>query len=131
MKRGVDAAKVRLWTRRFQKLSNSGLSVGEFCRREAVSFASFYRWKKKLAGNSLVDAATRSGERRRGRDSERNGEPQSFQRLHIIADGSPRADAQGVTVRMSGGIEIDLGNDPAVICQVVGQLLDRHAVEGD
>ena len=30
--------------------AGSGLSVAEFCRRESISTASFYRWRRLLGG---------------------------------------------------------------------------------
>lgn len=45
------------WSRRSQnewrsllaRYDGSGLGVAEFCRREAISAASFYRWRKPLS----------------------------------------------------------------------------------
>ena len=36
------------WVERLERLADANLSVAEFCRREAVSVASFYAWKKRL-----------------------------------------------------------------------------------
>ncbi|MBP7790472.1 MAG: transposase, partial [Zoogloea sp.] len=30
--------------------AGSGLSVADFCRRESISTASFYRWRRLLGG---------------------------------------------------------------------------------
>jgi len=38
------------WRSLLAKFSGSGLGVETFCRREAISAASFYRWRK-LLGN--------------------------------------------------------------------------------
>ena len=38
----------RQWRRRLGRFAGSKLSVAEFCRREEVSVASFYQWRKKL-----------------------------------------------------------------------------------
>ena len=48
------ARKTRLevrqqWGGRLRRFAGSKLSVAEFCRREKVSVASFYQWRKKLA----------------------------------------------------------------------------------
>ena len=36
------------WRRRLRRFARWKLSVAEFCRREKVSVASFYQWRKKL-----------------------------------------------------------------------------------
>jgi putative transposase len=40
------------WRLLLARFSSSGLSVGAFCQREAISSASFYRWRKLLEGAS-------------------------------------------------------------------------------
>ena len=46
------------WRSLLRRFSDSGLSVALFCRREAVSTASFYRWRRVLdrhgGGEGLV-----------------------------------------------------------------------------
>jgi putative transposase len=37
-----------VWRERVTRQAASGLSVGEFCRRERVSAWSFYRWRLRL-----------------------------------------------------------------------------------
>ena len=49
MARCVDPEKVRAWRPLMARFSNSGLSVAGFCRREGLSLASFYYWRKRLA----------------------------------------------------------------------------------
>lgn len=50
-----------IWRERLERFEESGLSVKEFCVREAVSNPSFYQWRKKLAGaGSNVRGRTRS-----------------------------------------------------------------------
>ena len=67
------------WRSLLSRFSDSGLSVSVFCRREAVSTASFYRWRGLLerhdGGEGLavrsepafVDLGTLRGNRRAGR----------------------------------------------------------------
>ena len=38
------------WRSLLAKFGGSGLSVEAFCRREAISAASFYRWRSLLSG---------------------------------------------------------------------------------
>lgn len=42
-----SSARVR-WEELLAQQAGSGLSVAEFCRRNEVSAASFYQWRKKL-----------------------------------------------------------------------------------
>ena len=42
------------WRRLIAEQAGSGLSVAEFCRRQDVSQASFYQWRKKL-GKAAVE----------------------------------------------------------------------------
>jgi putative transposase len=41
-------ANRRAWADRFERFEQSGQSVTEFCKAEAVSPASFYQWRRKL-----------------------------------------------------------------------------------
>lgn len=52
MGRSIDGGLWRQWQARLSRYSGSGLTVVEFCRREDVSPASFYQWRKKLQGGS-------------------------------------------------------------------------------
>jgi hypothetical protein len=51
MPRAVDPATRQLWQQRLQRFARSGLTVAAFCAREGVSSASFYAWKRRLAGD--------------------------------------------------------------------------------
>lgn len=44
-----DLAKEAHWRGVFQQFAASGLSVRGFCRREALSEANFYAWRRTLA----------------------------------------------------------------------------------
>lgn len=45
-KRSLDAESA--WLERLARFDSRRLSAAEFCRRERVSLASFYRWRKRL-----------------------------------------------------------------------------------
>jgi hypothetical protein len=49
MSRGPDLARRELWRRRLREFERGTATVGEFCRREGVSLAAFYQWRRKLA----------------------------------------------------------------------------------
>jgi transposase-like protein len=57
MSRVSSTQKRLLWRKRLQRFARSKLSVTEFCRREGVSAASFYQWRRKMADSLPDDAA--------------------------------------------------------------------------
>ncbi len=48
MGRVSDPKLAASWQKRVERQLRSGLSVQEYCRREGVSPASFYAWKRRL-----------------------------------------------------------------------------------
>jgi transposase-like protein len=58
MARKTSGKRLGEWVARLRRFSRAGVSVAEFCRREEVSAASFYQWRKKLAqqGSALDDS---------------------------------------------------------------------------
>jgi hypothetical protein len=52
MTRKVNRELREVWRQRIERQQQGGLTVSEFCRREGVSSANFYRWKLKLRGKS-------------------------------------------------------------------------------
>jgi transposase-like protein len=48
-----SAEKVAFWKFVLAEHAESGLNISAFCRREGVSQASFYQWRKKLAGGAV------------------------------------------------------------------------------
>ena len=48
MSRGPDGAKREAWWRRLGSFERGTAKVADFCRREGVSVASFYQWRRKL-----------------------------------------------------------------------------------
>ena len=65
MSRGSSAQKRSQWRERFRRFARTKLSVAEFCRRERVSVASFYRWRPMLADSSSDGPARSSPARAR------------------------------------------------------------------
>jgi transposase-like protein len=47
------------WKQRLARLSQSGMSIATFCRREKISQASLYTWRKRLAQNSAAPQTMR------------------------------------------------------------------------
>ncbi len=52
MTRKVNLELREEWRQRIERQRQSGLTVAEFSRREGVSSATFYVWKRKLRGKS-------------------------------------------------------------------------------
>ena len=110
MSRGSNPIKVQQWSDRFKRFVNSGQSVTQFCRAEGVSQPAFYQWKKKLGTSAAV----------RSEAVKSDSTVSAFKSVQIMA---PTPSLHSATIRLPGGIEIELGNDPRVIEAVVKQLL--------
>jgi hypothetical protein len=54
---GSRAAARELWRDRLARFPSSGLTVAQFCAREAVSVPSFSSWRRRLAAATLATAA--------------------------------------------------------------------------
>src|SRR3989304_3284226 len=52
MGRKIDAGLHRVGGKRWERFEASSVTVAEFCRREGVSTAAFYRWRKRLRRQS-------------------------------------------------------------------------------
>lgn len=48
MGRVADPRVAALWRKRVERQPRSGLSILEYCRREEISTASFYAWKRRF-----------------------------------------------------------------------------------
>ena len=56
---GQSASAVRRsqWEQRVERFTRSQMTVSEFCRREEVSEASFYQWRRRLAETATAKEA--------------------------------------------------------------------------
>lgn len=48
MARALTSEQLLAWKEQIERQPSSGLTISEFCRREQISEANFYRWKRKL-----------------------------------------------------------------------------------
>lgn len=110
MSKGSNPIKVQQWAERLERFAQSGQTVVQFCQAEGVSEASFYQWKTKLARQASQTS------------SQAKSSPPAFQAIEIT---SPPQSA--TTVRLAGGIEIELGGDLRVVGAVVKQLLEASS----
>jgi hypothetical protein len=58
--RPPDPATRRRWLQRLDRYRKSGLTVPAFCKREGISTASFYTWRRRLYADSTLPAAETS-----------------------------------------------------------------------
>jgi hypothetical protein len=56
MARQIDQKLQETWRQRIERQQQGSLSVSQFCGREGISPASFYRWKHRLQWKSLPGA---------------------------------------------------------------------------
>ena len=54
MARPKDLGLQHAWRLRLRRQTTGGLSIPEFCRREGVSTASFYAWRRRLATSPVT-----------------------------------------------------------------------------
>lgn len=52
MRRGPDSGKLELWRRRMREFERGTETVAAFCGRLGVSAASFYLWRRRVAGQT-------------------------------------------------------------------------------
>lgn len=139
MPQGTDPIKLQEWMERIDRFRNSNQSVARFCASENVSQPSFYHWKKRIstlndrvgrrstktmvAGNSTAKTtAAKTTTSNNGRTT--RSESPAFQPVQITP---PASDSQSTTIRLPGGIEIQVGSDLRVVESIVKLLLDDHA----
>lgn len=119
--------KVAEWNQRLLRFSNSGQSVVEFCRTEGVSQPSFYGWRKKLKAVGV--SAKSIGEHDALVRVVTPVRPRNLSRFESVSLDSHSIGAAGLKVRLPGGIELELGDDPSVIETVVKQLVESAIQE--
>lgn len=95
MGRSANAALLLAWERRVARQRRCPLSVAAFCRREGVSVASFYAWRRRLsqAGSAGLHSA---------------GLPSP---LFVPVELSPSVSAVGVRIELPGGAVLSLPTD--------------------
>ena len=58
MGRSARAIRRSQWQKRVGRFARSQVTVAEFCRREEVSEAAFYQWRRRLAETATAKEAT-------------------------------------------------------------------------
>lgn len=98
MGRKLSSGAEAVWHERLARFDSGNLRVAEFCRREGLSTASFYRWRKRLEQRGRQPK--RSG--REDRESPANGQPSRFLPVNVV--GLAEAEIElpnGIKIRVS------------------------------
>lgn len=96
MARRASEEKRIKWSNRLDRQASSGLSVAAYCRKESISEANFYYWKRKLSRRSSSSRAKHGG---RGASST----PPRFIQLRATPQPSPHVEvtvAHGTVIRV-------------------------------
>ena len=113
-RRQEDAAKRWFWREVLARQRQSGLSIRDFCRREALAEPSFFWWRRKLAV------------RKRKRRADASGPPVArFARIKVTPleqDGKPP-----LVIVLAGGVRIRVqhGADARLLGEVLAALEGR------
>ena len=70
MARALTSEQLLAWKKQIERQPSSGLTISEFCRRERISEANFYHWKRKLKGKASRQAPPSRSKRRTVRSQE-------------------------------------------------------------
>jgi len=109
MARSGSSSKRAEWRKRLERYRRSGLVVSRFCRREGISTASFYSWRKRLDG---AGAAGKS-------------ELARFQPVRLTGAGAV------MSVHLPGGVRVEVPMENLDgVRAVVGELM-RQGTCGD
>ena len=107
MARSVDGAKWAQWRERMGRFQKGRRSAAEFCRREGVSEAAFYQWRRRLAE---ADAEALASE-----------EPAGFMPVRVVGGAS-------IDVRLPGGTQLLIPTgDPQALHLVIETLARADA----
>jgi len=128
MKRGPSPVKVRQWHERLLRFEHSGQTVAQFCRKERVSEASLYRWRKELVGRVAsnrsrmpsADPCRRAGKSRRSTTAKER--PASLFKPVQVKTGQQAA---CLTVQLPGGVQLAVNDDLPVAEMVLAKLLEH------
>lgn len=117
MARASDPAKAAQWRGRLKRFGSANVSVARFCRREGVSVASFYHWRRKLA----VEADLQPPARRTAPTA------CAFQPVTVVVPISP-----AIAVHLPGGTRLEVpSSDLKVLRVVVRELVRSGAAIGE
>ena len=115
-----DAAKHRFWEGCVSRWHKSGLSVREFCRREALSEPLFYSWRRELARRDVSDSPAARPPR------QRMSQAAGFVPVEIVAARQVgQRGAIEIVLPDSRRVRVRPGFDPATL-EAVLEILERR-----
>lgn len=130
MRRGSDPDKVRQRTKRFYRFERSRCSVGEFCEKESISAASFYRCRRIVAergrGGAAPAAAGQTGQAAVTTKGKVTVQP-SAPPLRPVELASEPESHVCLTVRLAGGMRLDVRSPVGVVETALTKVLEQAA----
>ncbi|GIW91532.1 MAG: hypothetical protein KatS3mg109_1964 [Pirellulaceae bacterium] len=123
--------KCREWTNRLSRFEKSGLSVAEFCRREQVSVATFYYWKRRLHGTSSHSERPKAAVSRTyptqpastanlpGKSGSSPADEPAFRPVQVSFAPKPAV----LVVRLPGDVELRVEDEPQLAEKLASQIL--------
>lgn len=114
-----DPDKERSWRRRLRQWRRSGLSVREFCDRQALSEASFYAWRRELGKRD------REGSQRESRVNGRAANVPQFLPVQVVAETTQDSGERGcLEVQLPTGVRLRVpsGFDRQTLTDVLAAL---------
>jgi hypothetical protein len=130
MSRGSNPTKAQRWSDRLERFESSGQTIAQFCVVEGVSQSSFYKWKNNLAiGNRLRGGrSNRSGKGNRSEKPNReNKNKPAFKPVQLTPTPGH---LQSTTIRLTDGVEIELGDNLQVVDIVVRSVVNHVLSNG-
>jgi hypothetical protein len=118
MQRGLDGEKLELWRRRMEEYEQGAETVAAFCQRVGVSAATFYLWRRRVAGETGETIGRKSVERSALPGSSGSVPPLSF--LPIQVTGQSR---RPIEVVLTGGTRVLVPSDDHQSLQMVLEVI--------
>ncbi len=116
MARSFGSGKAVTWRRRVRRFGRSGLTGVQFCEKEGVSTASFYRWRKRLS----IERPITGGVRRAKQAADRMP---AFQSVRVTPTHAP------MSICLPGGVRVEVPMaDLDALRAVLGELLRPEAM---
>lgn len=103
MPRSADPHLRQWWRELIQSFEPRHETVAQFCRRNAVSTASFYNWKRKLANTST----SQEKEPTPARQQTESDDAHAFLPVQLIGSAFG-PDDQPLQVHLPGGVRIEV-----------------------
>jgi transposase-like protein len=124
MGRVADPRLPAQWRRRIERQRRSGLSIGEFCRREGVSAGSFHQWKRRLeADASKGRLRDHGGAERSASATERSPAGGGFIQVPVAA-------ASAIEVQFADGTRVRLPTDNLAVLSTALKTLQNSQSAG-